>query len=165
MFSHSVVFRRGIALAAVLMMAGAGSLRAAEQADLNQLKLQVDELQQKLAGLETSTPAPGKLRLIDSSVDVLVAAGGSSVDNDELGELQGGGHDPNKRGFTLQQAELSFAGVVDQLFSGEAHIVLLEDEIELEEAFLTSVRAARRIAAQGRLLPHRVRPHQSDPSP
>ena len=138
MFSNSSVFRRGVALAAVLMMAGAGSLRAEEQADLNQLKLQVDELQQKLAGLETSKPAPGKLRLIDSSVDVLVAAGGSSADNDELGELQGGGHDPNKRGFTLQQAELSFAGVVDQLFSGEAHIVLLEDEIELEEAFLTS---------------------------
>lgn len=138
MSSFSVVMRRGAALASVMMLAGAGSLRAEESADLKQLKLQVDELQQKLAGLETSSPAPGKLRLIDSSVDILVAGGGSSADNDELGELQGGGHDPNKRGFTLQQAELSFSGVVDQLFSGEAHIVLLEDDIELEEAFLTS---------------------------
>lgn len=138
MSSFSQLFRRGTALASVFVLAGAGSLRAEEQIDLNQLKLQVDELQQKLAGLETSKPSDGKLRLIDSSVDILLAAGGSSAGNDELGELQGGGHDPNKRGFTLQQAELSFAGVVDQLFSGEMHVVLLEDEIELEEAFLTS---------------------------
>ncbi len=138
MSSFLRLFRRGTALASVVMLAGAGSLRAEEQVDLNQLKLQVDELQQKLAGLETGKPAPGKLHLIDSSVDILVAAGGSSAGNDELGELQGGGHDPNQRGFTLQQAELSFAGVVDQLFSGEMHVVLLEDDIELEEAFLTS---------------------------
>lgn len=78
------------------------------------------------------------LRLIDSSVDVLLAAGGSSENNSVLEELQGGGHDPKRNGFTLQQAELSFSGVVDPHFAGEVHILFLEDDVELEEAFFTS---------------------------
>lgn len=87
----------------------------------------------------TSAPGgAGTLRLIDTSVDVLVTAGASSEDNATLEELQAGGHDPKRNGFTLQQAELSFSGVVDPYFAGEAHIVLLEDAVELEEAFLTS---------------------------
>jgi hypothetical protein len=78
------------------------------------------------------------LRLIDISMDVMFAAGGSTVDDDELGLLQGGAHDPDRNGFTLQQAELSFMGAVDPYFTGEAHIVATANEIELEEAFGTT---------------------------
>ena len=131
--------RRALALAAGVVWSVAPCARAQDSVDVKALQTQVTDLQQRLAGLEATAPkAPGALRLIDSSVDVLLAAGGSSEDNEGIEQLQGGGHDPKRRGFTLQQAELSFAGVVDPYFSGEAHIVLLEDAIELEEAFVTS---------------------------
>lgn len=81
-------------------------------------------------------PEAPKLRLIDVSVDGLIAGGSSSANNEELEGLQGGGHDPKKRGFTLQQAELSLAGVVDPYFSAESHIVFIEDDVELEEVFV-----------------------------
>lgn len=83
------------------------------------------------------------LRLIDISADLLVAAGGSTVNDDVLEVLQGGGHDPRRNGFTLQNLELSFSGAVDPYFTGEAHVILFIDSegetiIELEEAFLTT---------------------------
>ena len=83
-------------------------------------------------------------RLIDVSLDALFAAGTSTERDSSLQTLEGGDHDPRKRGFTVQQAELSFSGAVDPYFTGEAHIVYLIDpvigdtRVELEEAFLTT---------------------------
>lgn len=93
--------------------------------------------------LEAST-GPASVRLLHASVNLLVAAGGSTASNEELEALQGGGHDPRRRGFTLQNAELSLLGAVDPYFNGEAHIIYFIDPIEgetvveLEEAFLTT---------------------------
>jgi hypothetical protein len=84
------------------------------------------------------------LRLMDISFDALIAAGTSTERDDQIEILQGGGHDPRKRGFTVQNVELSFMGAVDPYFTGEAHIVYFIDpptgdsEVELEEAFLTT---------------------------
>ena len=84
------------------------------------------------------------MRLIDLSLDVLVAAGASTVRDEPLGILQGGGHDPRKRGFTVQNVELSFMGAVDPYFNAEAHLIYFLDPItgeskfELEEAFFTT---------------------------
>jgi len=84
------------------------------------------------------------LRLLDFSLDVLAAGGGSSVSDSELGNLQGGGHDPRKNGFTVQNVELSMSGAIDPYLYGEAHIIFFIDPIEgetvveLEEAFLTT---------------------------
>lgn len=88
-----------------------------------------------------ASPSQGKpptLRLADISMDVLVSGGGSSASTEELEFLQGGGHDPKRNGFTLQQAELSLSGAIDPYFTGEAHIVVSEEGVELEEAFLKS---------------------------
>jgi hypothetical protein len=90
----------------------------------------------------TSKGSPGA-KLIDVSLDVLYQTGGSTATEEQLPDLQGGGHDPKKRGFTLPQAELSFAGAVDPYFNAEMHLVTLIDEhgetgVELEEAFLTT---------------------------
>ncbi|MCC7397405.1 MAG: hypothetical protein IT455_10120 [Planctomycetes bacterium] len=87
---------------------------------------------------------PGSLRLTDLSLDLVTAFGGSTARDDELGDLQGGGHDPKQRGFTLQQAELSLGGAVDPYFTAEAHVIFVleadtgETVTELEEAFVTS---------------------------
>jgi hypothetical protein len=84
------------------------------------------------------------LRLIDISLDALIAAGGSTERDEDLQILQGGGHDPRKRGFTVQNVELSFMGAVDPYFTGEAHLIYFLDPLEgesifeLEEAFLTT---------------------------
>lgn len=84
------------------------------------------------------------LKLIDISFVLDVAAGWSSVDDDSLQTLQGGGHDPRKRGFTLQAAELGIAGAVDPYFNAQANIVYSidpgtgESVVELEEAFATT---------------------------
>jgi hypothetical protein len=81
---------------------------------------------------------PATFRLIDVSWITLFAAGTSTERDATLKDLEGGAHDPNQRGFTLQQGELSFSGAVDPYFTGESHIVFTPDGVELEEAFLTT---------------------------
>src|SRR5690606_4631938 len=78
---------------------------------------------------------PAEMRLIDVSFDVLSAVGSSTVGGQELRDLQGGAHDPNRRGFTFQQGELCPARSVDPYSVGEAHMVFTASSVELEEAF------------------------------
>ncbi len=83
-------------------------------------------------------------RLIDISLDALFVAGASTERDASIRTLQGGDHDPRRRGFTVQNVELSLTGAVDPYFNGEAHIIYLidpvvgETRVELEEAFLTT---------------------------
>lgn len=76
---------------------------------------------------------------MDISFDGLFAAGGSTA-NDIEGGTQLGGHDPNQRGFTVQNVELTFTGAVDPYFRAQANVILQLDSggesfLELEEAF------------------------------
>jgi hypothetical protein len=87
---------------------------------------------------------PSPLRLLDLSFDLLGVGGTTTASENEMRNLEAGGHDPKNRGFTVQNVELTFAGVVDPYLRGDANIVLLIDEtgetvIELEEAYLTSL--------------------------
>jgi len=83
-------------------------------------------------------------RLIDISLDALFAAGTSTERDASIQNLEGGDHDPRRRGFTVQNVELSLTGAVDPYFNGEVHIIYLIDpvvgdtRVELEEAFLTT---------------------------
>ncbi len=77
-------------------------------------------------------------RLIDISALTNVAVGGSSVGDDDVANLQGGAHDPDENGFTLQQFELALEGAVDPFFTGFANVVFTPSSVELEEAFLTT---------------------------
>ena len=85
-----------------------------------------------------------RLRLIDISTDLLLYAGGSNEKGAALSTLQGGAHDPNRRGFTLGQAEFSFSGAIDPYFRGDTHLFTAIDPVggdtivELEEAFVTT---------------------------
>ncbi|MBI3099404.1 MAG: hypothetical protein HYY93_14425 [Planctomycetes bacterium] len=87
--------------------------------------------------------AAGPLKLLDISFDSLVAAGFSSATEDELSNLQAGGHDPQARGFSVQNLELTLGGVVDSYFRGDASIVSFIDRegetgYEVEEAYVTT---------------------------
>jgi hypothetical protein len=84
------------------------------------------------------------VNLVDVSLDVLSAVGTSTARDEEIELLQGGGHDPRQRGFTLQQAELSLMGAVDPYMNAEAHLIYFldpegESNFEIEEAFLQTI--------------------------
>ena len=73
------------------------------------------------------------------------SVGGSSErDGQALTNLQQGGHDPHKRGFTNRGVEFSLSGAVDTYWDAELHLMYAYDHIEgesrleIEEAFITS---------------------------
>lgn len=79
---------------------------------------------------------------MDIAFNGLFSAGAST--DEEVQSLFGGAHDPNQRGFTLQQLETTFEGAVDPYFRGQANIIFSIDNegesfLEVEEAFLTSM--------------------------
>lgn len=132
-------------------------------------------------GAQPAAPAPAPsppassspLRLIDISLDILGAVGGSSAPEAELRQLEAGGHDPKNQGFTLQNVELTLAGVVDPYLRGDSHIVFAIDEegetiVEVEEAYLSTLdlpfhlelRAGQFFTAFGRINP--THPHSWD---
>lgn len=76
-----------------------------------------------------------EVRLIDVSFDILTAGGTSTEPTDSIRNLQAGAHDPNRRGFTLQQGEFSLAGAVDPYFRAESHVLFFPDGVEFEEGF------------------------------
>jgi hypothetical protein len=92
----------------------------------------------------TRQAGAGAQRLIDLSFVPSFFAGSSTERDESLQTLQGGGHDPRKRGFTLAQGEIGLSGAVDPYFRGQAYIVTFIDAVtgetgvELEEAFLTT---------------------------
>ena len=69
---------------------------------------------------------------------------GTSTAEDIEGGLELGGHDPNQRGFTVQEVEATFNGVVDPYFIGTASVTLGVDGggetiTELEEGYVQSL--------------------------
>ena len=75
---------------------------------------------------------------LNVSLNGLFAAGGST--STDIPGLQLGGHDPNQRGFTVQNIEAVFEGYVDPYFRGQADLIYLidadgESVVELEEAY------------------------------
>jgi hypothetical protein len=108
---------------------------------------------------------------LNLSFDALVAAGTSTANDIENLEL--GAHDPNQRGFTVQNLETTFEGRVDPYFRGQASILLQIDRdgeslVEVEEAFAETlslplglqVRAGQYFSEFGRL--NQQHPHAWD---
>jgi hypothetical protein len=108
------------------------------------LQEQIDRLTDEMDSLRTKLPAQsaarGPFRLVDLSLNALMAGGWSTDDDDTIQALQAGGHDPHKRGFTLQNVELILSGAVDPHFTAQANLIALidaegETQVELEEAW------------------------------
>lgn len=79
---------------------------------------------------------------VNVSLDALIAAGASTANDVE--SLQLGAHDPQQRGFTLQNLEATFDGMVDPYFRGQANLIFQidpegESVLEIEEAFLETL--------------------------
>ena len=126
---------------------------AADEAELQQLRERVRALEERVQASDAPlTPAPstapGSITRINPApfnmgLSALFAAGGSSVNDDALANLQAGGHDPSRNGFTVQNVELFAGGAVDPYFDAQANLIFLIDRdgetvVELEEAFLTT---------------------------
>ena len=138
-------------LAAVLLASPSSSwAQAAETPAASALDEAIADLEaaaaqpQQPARLQLPTGRSPQLRLIDVSLGVLLFAGFSTENDASIATLQGGGHDPKTRGYTLGQAELSLSGAVDPYFTAEAHILSVispnsgEATFELEEAFMAT---------------------------
>lgn len=122
------------------------ALRARLESPLDQALKEsgIEERQPVSTDLLSRRIGGANFRLLDLSLNGLFAGGSSTEREEALQTLQGGGHDPRKRGFTVQNVELSLMGAVDPYFTGEAHLIYFIDPLEgesvfeLEEAFLTT---------------------------
>ena len=95
------------------------------------------------AATEAPSTGLGGGSIIQLGLSGLFAAGGSSLENAALQNLQAGGHDPNRNGFTVQNVELTIGAAVDPYFDAQANFIFLIDAdgetvVELEEAYLTT---------------------------
>ena len=110
---------------------------------------------------------------INISLDLLFAIGTSTERDEQLVALNGGEHDPRRRGVTIQQAELQLNGAIDEWFTAQGVLVSFLDPegetvVELEEAFLQTSNLPHRFQAKighyftefGRLNP--LHPHAWD---
>ncbi len=116
--------------------AGASQARNDESA-LDRAVGKLGEIQEasKRGGIASWPVGGATLRLMDISLDVMTTAGTSTERDESIEVLQGDGHDPKRRGFTLNQVELGFQGAVDPYLTGQAYIVFTEEGAELEEAY------------------------------
>lgn len=132
------------------------AVSAADDAELQQLRERVRALEERLQRPDAPPAAPtapsptaagSSLRVNPApftiGLSALFSAGGSSVNDDALANLQAGGHDPSRNGFTVQNVELFVGGAVDPYLDGQANLIFLIDRngetvVELEEAFLTT---------------------------
>ena len=125
-----------------------------------------------LAGLALAAPAraqsepPGVSQAASTLPDLaLILDVAGAYFSDDGGQTQTGGHDPNHTGFTLQALELAMGANADHVLRLDANVVFLPDEVELEEAYLTTLalpgglqaRAGQFLTRFGRLNP--THPH------
>ena len=121
-----------------------GAPVGAEETDIQRLERELAETKAAVRALEAKSPVPQGIvpRFNpDMSLDGLFAAGASTAP--DLETLETGAHDPNQRGFTVQNIELTLSGNVDPYFTAIGHLIFGIDRegesfLEVEEAYLTS---------------------------
>ena len=91
---------------------------------------------------------------LDLSLDGLFAVGGSTASDDEIEGLQLGGHDPKQRGFTVQNIEATFSGVIDPYLRAQANLIFFMDRnsetaLELEEAWMETTSLPGNLTLRG----------------
>jgi hypothetical protein len=144
---------------------------AADDETIKRLERELAETQAAVRALESKQPTSqgtGARSNPAISLDGLFAAGASTAP--DLETLQTGAHDPNQRGFTVQNLELTLSGNVDPYFTAIGHLIFGIDRegesfLEVEEAYMTTtalpanlqLRAGQFFTQFGRLNP--THPH------
>lgn len=157
----------------VIGWAGAGllaSLPAAAEDAIGRLERELAETKAAVRAVVDNQASQAKIQRLnpDISLDGLFAAGASTAP--DLDTLQPGAHDPNQRGFTVQNIELTLSGNVDPYFTAIGHLIFGIDRdgesvLEVEEAYVTTtalpanlqLRAGQFFTQFGRLNP--THPH------
>ncbi len=117
---------------------------AADEEAIQRLERELADTKAAVRALEagqSTSKGKGAIAIPDISLDGLFAAAASTAP--DLENLETGAHDPNQRGFTVQNLELTLGGNVDPYFTAISHIVLQidregESTLEVEEAYLTT---------------------------
>ena len=124
--------------------------RGATPAPQSALQEQIDDLLDRVDSIDdrvgAATPRAGggvAFRLVDVSMNALISAGTSTGTAEQVLALQAHGHDPRRRGFTVQNVEVVLKGAVDPYFNAQMNLVTFIDPegetgVELEEAFATT---------------------------
>jgi len=116
--------------------------RSPQQLQINTTATEQSENQGQWSPAQPLTVWSMGKNYMNISFDGLFSAGGSTAQ--DLEKLETGGHDPNQRGFTVQNLETVFEGAIDPYFKGQANIIFQIDKdgesfLEVEEAYLTSM--------------------------
>jgi hypothetical protein len=120
---------------------------------------------QRQADSESGT-GPGPLSSLNPDISFLADVAAAWFSSDE--PLQSGAHDPQEKGFTLQQLEMAISNPVDPYFRFDAFVVFSEFGVEIEEVYATTVqlpgnlqvRAGQFLTRFGRINP--THPHSWD---
>lgn len=156
-------------IVAFFLMIECGNAEAQSEVQLQRLQQQLSDMQErfdralreqaeeiKRLHAELEAASLKEAPVSKPAQEISVARSGSSYMNISFGstmdagystepqpadQLELGDHDPQKRGFSLRNAEIALDGAVDPFFKGFANIVLKldendETEIELEESYL-----------------------------
>lgn len=81
----------------------------------------------------------GAFQSMNPEIALILDVAASWFTADDTDGLQTGGHDPQGRGFTLQQLELHMGADVDPFFHLDANIVFALFGVEVEEAYGTTM--------------------------
>ncbi|MFZ5861353.1 MAG: zinc-regulated TonB-dependent outer membrane receptor [Nitrospirota bacterium] len=139
---HAWCHRFVMAWFGIIVVSGAAA--HAEETALERVERELAETRAAVRALEAKQPTSqgtGPRFNPDMSLDGLFAAGASTAP--DLETLQTGAHDPNQRGFTAQNLELTLSGNVDPYFAAIGHLIFGIDRegesfLEVEEAYITS---------------------------
>lgn len=93
-----------------------------------------------MAVVNLSQAADGGMQV---GLNGIFSVGSSNYNDASLADLQGGGHDPARNGFTLQNLELTLSGAVDPFWDAQANLIFLIDAegeslFEVEEVYMVS---------------------------
>mgnify|MGYP003331605763 CR=1 FL=1 len=107
---------------------------------------------------DAKVQAPTTPRYLKSGISGLLTMGSSSERDSALELLQGGAHNPSKRGFSVRGLEWAMYGAVDPAWDANVHLLINHDPregetiVEIEEAFIQSTALSRRLQAEAGIM-------------
>ncbi|MBX5484107.1 MAG: zinc-regulated TonB-dependent outer membrane receptor [Myxococcaceae bacterium] len=97
------------------------------------------------SGSQTTSTPPSGFALQSLNPDLAFIADVAAAYFTREPTLETGEHDPHETGFTLQQLELAVGKSVDPYFRFDANIVFRTEDVEVEEAYATTLALPHRL--------------------